>query len=947
MKLRRINLDPFTSYVVVLIGMMMLTLCLLCAAALRALERTQEALGTSQAFAEQIHAQTFWVLAAGTAVVSAALVHIGRRLAAEVRRRARSEVASDITALRRAQDALRQSRERYRMLFNKCNDAIYVHHLPPDGLPGSFLEVNDVACSMLGYSRDELLQMSPADIDAPESWETVPRMLEELQGSGRVLFETRHVRADGTAIPVEINAHLFELDGSPAVLSIARDITGRRRSEERLRRVNECFLGFTADPAENIDKVTELCGEVLNADWSAYVRAEDDSLRLVSGWRFPDSVQPPSDPTGCICDDVMQADGMDVVALTRLHESDYADTDPNVRDAGARSYVGKAVRAADGTLGSVCAFYRGHFEPREEDERLIGIIASAIRVEEERRRVRDEREEALVDLQVANRSLEMARSEAEEANRLKSEFLANTSHEIRTPLNGIIGYLQLVLNGLCDSVEEEREFLEGAAESAKHLLALINDVLDVAKIEAGKLRIEPEAVNVASALADIHSLVRVQADQNALELAFRPVAEDLTAWCDAERLKQVMINLLGNAIKFTPEGGSIIVSAQRLEEDGAVRVEVTDTGIGIPPDKLDDIFEKFVQVDGSTTRRRGGSGLGLTISRRLVELMGGALGAESEGEGHGATFFFTLPLHRGEADSRGRELMMSSGGVPDDGRPLVLVVEDDPLCRDYLLRLLDNCGCATIWASTADDARALLDRHVPMAVTIDYSLPAREAARLITGWDLLVELQRDERFDRTALLLITGDTDVLLRRVASEELPDRVRVIDKLQVPTELPEAVDLVIAAGRRQAPPRILLADDDATFCQVISRLLGGHDHEIVRVATGRECLAYLREHDDDVDLLLLDLRMPELDGYEVLSRLRTEAGALDLPVLVVTAYPEPETVDQRMLLAGGGLARLLTKHEVLTDPSELLALIEQFTHARAARGMREDNRPPRQAA
>ncbi len=833
-----------------------------------------------------------------------------------------------IIAKARAEEALRDRERRYRQLFNSGNDAMYVHYLPQGGLPGRFVEVNDVACSMLGYTREQLLGMSPADLDAPGRWQSEPHMLEELEVNRRALYETGHMRADGSSIPVEINAHLFELDGGPVVLSIARDITARRQSEERLRRINECFLGFTADPMENIHRLTELCGEVLQADWGAYVRLDDDGLRLISGWHVPEGLRPPADPTGCICDDVMNADAMDVVSLTHLDRSGYADADPNVYDAGARSYLGKAVRAHDGTLGVVCSFYRGHFEPGEEDERLIGIIASAIRVEEERMRVRDEREEALVELKTANRDLEMARSEAEEANRLKSEFLANTSHEIRTPLNGIIGYLQLVLNGLCDSREEERDFLEGAAESARHLLALINDVLDVAKIEAGKLRVEPEAVNVASVLADIHSLVRVQSDQNALKLVFHPVDEALAAWCDEERLKQVLINLVGNASKFTPEGGSITVAAEMHDQEGAIRFSVADTGIGISHDKLDRIFEKFVQADGSTTRPRGGSGLGLTISRHLLELMGGALGCESEGEGKGSTFFFTIPLHRGEAERPGDEPPALPERAPDDGRPLVVVVEDDPQCRDYLLRLLHTCGCATLWAATADDAMVLLDRDVPGAVTIDYSLPAREGAHLITGWDLLVELQKDARFDRTALILVTGDTEVLLRRIASEELPDRVRVIDKSQVPHELPGAVDCAIAATGQCERARVLLADDDSSFCLVLERLLGDRDISIQRVHSGRECLQHLREHGDEVDLLLLDLRMPEMDGYEVLRRLRTETGSSDLPVLVVTAYPEPETVDQQMLLAGGSLIRLLTKHEVLADPSRLYELIEQFT-------------------
>ncbi|MFO8082173.1 MAG: PAS domain S-box protein [Armatimonadota bacterium] len=847
----------------------------------------------------------------------------------------------DITDRKEAEKVLRQSEERLRAIFDGVQDGVLV----ADAYTGRLLEANPCMCEMLGYEMAELLKLEVTDLHPQDQLRRALAVFEEqASGERELASDVPFRRSDGSVLWCDVNARPLMLEGRYCVLGVMRDVTARRQSEERLRRVNECFLEFGPDPMGNIRGLVELCGEVLDADWTAYVRIGDDGLERVSGWGVPEELSIPRDPTGLICDDVMNADAMDIIALTRLEQSAYVETDPNVRDAGASSYLGKAVRAHDGTLGSICAFYRDHCEPTEEDERLIGIIAAAIRVEEDRRRVSDEREEALVELKIANRSLEMARSEAEEANQLKSEFLANTSHEIRTPLNGIIGYLQLVLNGLCDSREEEREFLEGAAESANHLLALINDVLDVAKIEAGKLRIEPEAVNVASVLADINSLVRVQADQNGLDLVFHPTDEDLTAWCDPERLKQVLINLLGNSLKFTPEGGTVTVSTECVQKEGTIRISVEDTGIGITPDKLNSIFDKFVQGDGSTTRQRGGTGLGLTISQHLVELMGGALGGESEGEGCGSRFFFTIPLYRGEEASDRHDSPKLTERAECDRRPLVTVVEDDPGCRDYLLRLLDACGCATLWAGTADDALDLLDRHVPCAVTIDYSLPAREGARLVTGWDLLVELQKDDRFDQTALILVTGDTEVLLRRVASEELPDRVRVIDKLEVPDLLPEAVERAVVGADEQRPARILLADDDPTFCQVLGRMLSDREHEIHRVGSGRECLEYLREHGDDVDLLLLDLRMPEVDGYEVLKRLRTEAGAANLPVLVVTAYPEPETVDQRMLLAGGGLTRLLTKHEVLSDPMRLHALIEQFMDAgRVEDEDAEEERPP----
>lgn len=835
-----------------------------------------------------------------------------------------------IIAKAHAEDALRDNERRYRLLFNRSNDAMFVQPFLADGLPGDFLAVNDVACELLGYSREEMLHMSLADIEDPNQWPLVPDILGRLADEGHALYETTFITRDRRRVPVEINAHLFELDGRPTVLSIARDVTERKRMEERLRAVNECFLGFGPDPTKNIDRLTALCGEVLAADWALYVKSHGDRLSVVSNWNLPADCTIMQASEGGICAYVMSGEGGQSVALSCLEQSEFADHDPNVRDHGARSYLGRLVQLHDGTVGCICAFSRRDREATEADERIMGIIATAIHIEEERKRVRDEREQALVELKLLNRDLERAREEAEEANRLKSEFLANTSHEIRTPLNGIIGYLQLVINGLCDSPQEEREFLAGAMESARHLLALISDVLDVAKIEAGKLRVEPGPVNVAAVLADVHSLIRVQADQARLELVFRPVPAQLTAWCDEERLKQVLVNLLGNAIKFTPPGGSITVSVAQCEVEGVIRFEVTDTGIGIPPAKLDAIFDKFVQIDGSTTRAQGGSGLGLTISRRLVELMGGAMTAHSEGEGRGSTFRFTIPIHREGPRVGWEPPQLDETTAEEETRPLVLVVEDDPLYRNYLCEVLHKLGCVTMWAATADDALAAVEHHIPRVVTIDYSLPAREGARLNTGWDVMAALQSDPRLSRTALVLVTGDTEVLERRLATEKLPAGVQVLAKRDVPHRLAGVIEGTINAEDRDRPPHILLVDDDPSFCTMLARLIGSRGYHLETVPDGKSALRYVTRWRSNLDLVLLDLRLPDIDGYEVLRRIRLTDEAVDLPVIVVTAYPEPPTLDESMLLAGGGLTRLLTKHDVLADPDRLYSVIEQFVCA-----------------
>ncbi len=240
--------------------------------------------------------------------------------------------------------------------------------------------------------------------------------------------------------------------------------------------------------------------------------------------------------------------------------------------------------------------------------------------------------------------LEQLNDQLAQADQLKSEFLANTSHELRTPLNSIIGFLQLIIEGLCESPEEERDYVGNALTSAKHLLQLINDVLDIAKIEAGKMNFLIDDFVVDSLFQEVRSLTHVQASQARLEMTFeRRGAETLDVRADFNKTKQVLINLVGNSIKFTDKGSVKVWAEPDPDQPDQVRFNVQDTGIGVPPNQQKKIFEKFRQVDGSSTRRFEGTGLGLTITKNLVELMSGSIDLFSEGEGKGTTIFFTLP----------------------------------------------------------------------------------------------------------------------------------------------------------------------------------------------------------------------------------------------------------------------------------------------------------------
>jgi len=265
-----------------------------------------------------------------------------------------------------------------------------------------------------------------------------------------------------------------------------------------------------------------------------------------------------------------------------------------------------------------------------------------------------EQVEAAISLAKLYREVEQASIQAEEANRLKSDFLANTSHELRTPLNGIIGFLKLLLEGMADDPEEQREFIEEAYKSSIHLLNLINDILDIAKIEAGKMELELNEIELNELFQNVDNLIHTQAKQKNLNFQIKSPATltPVTLYGNYQRLLQVMLNLISNGIKFTKEGGIVVsaevsnkkIESQGIEFPGMVKISVADTGIGVSLEKQNKLFENFYQVDGSRTKSYGGTGLGLAISQKLVEAMGGTISFYSMGDGLGSTVTFTVPL---------------------------------------------------------------------------------------------------------------------------------------------------------------------------------------------------------------------------------------------------------------------------------------------------------------
>jgi nitrogen-specific signal transduction histidine kinase len=397
-----------------------------------------------------------------------------------------------------------------------------------------------------------------------------------------------------------------------------------------------------------------------------------------------------------------------------------------------------------------------------------------------------------LDLIRLNRNLELANLELDRANRLKSEFLANTSHELRTPLNAIMGFLRLVLDGLCDNPEEKREFLQNAYDSARSLLSLINELLDSAKIEAGKLDLELTEVNVGAVFTQVEKLTRLQAEQKRVRLTFRSPRTRLLVRADPGKLQQILLNLVVNALKFTRKG-EVRVQARSFPAKGHVRFQVRDTGIGIPPEIQGTLFQKFIQGDGSSTRQYGGTGLGLAICRNLVEFMGGQIWLSSPGPGQGTTASFTLPLisprplfwRREEDRERGFQVQGPAAGS------LILLVEDEPRVLDIMSRILQKHGYRTAYAVTADDGLEGAQRLAPELITIDMGLPVRPRGVLHSGMDLYRALQQDPKTVGIPVILVTGHDATLAQ--TPQELPP---ILTK---PFRAQELVDRV-AAGLAQ---------------------------------------------------------------------------------------------------------------------------------------------------
>src|SRR5579862_3198718 len=717
------------------------------------------------------------------------------------------------------------------------------------GFDGYFKNLNPSWQRVLGYTIEELLAKPQIEFVHPDDRASTMAERSRLREQEVTLgFENRYRCKDGSYRWFSWNAVSKPAQG--LFYAVVHDITARKRAEAEIRESEERYrklFELNPQPVWVYDRNTLDFLAVNNAAVQTYGYSRDEFLSMTIL-----EIRPPDELPKLLRVVAGLPDGRNKTGLSRHRKKDGSILDVEITS------------------------YSFAFDGRPADF----VIAADV---SERQRTEKERRIFTASLEAANRELDLRNREVERATQLKSKFLANMSHELRTPLNAIVGFSDLLAEGTPGALNtKQQRFVNHIKQSSAHLLQLINDILDLSKIEAGQLELHCEDFLVQDALPEVLSIIHPLAMAKNIEVR-QTVETDRPLYADRVRFKQILCNLLSNAVKFTPKDGRIDIECR--ESVALACISVTDTGIGIRPEDQEMVFEEFRRVEGAAGTAHEGTGLGLAITRRLVEQQGGKIWLESE-VGKGSRFAFSLPLGTEVTQSipADREALRPHvAGTENRTTPLILVVDDEVPARELLATYLDS-EYRIVMAGSGSEAVIKAQQLRPDAITLDVLIPGGN------GFETLVALRKTPETATIPIIIVSivdqkqvgfalGAADYLIKPIRKEALLQSIRKH-----------------VASRADDDSAILLVDDDAKTLELLEETLRSAGYETQSVRTGTRALEVLSSK--LVGAVLLDLLMPGVDGFEVIHHIRQAPNLRELPVFVMTA--KNLTLEERAVLS-----------------------------------------------